>query len=420
MPDLGKPAPLRILAARPRRPLCRPAALLCLWLFPEIAVLAQTTIHVPTDQPTIQAGINASNNGDTVLVAPGTYSEAIDFKGKAITVESSGGPATTIIDGTNQAFVVTFQSGETRNSILSGFTIQNGGKPFSAFETNDNISYETTGGIKIQNYSQPTITGNIITNNGCSAIFSADGSPLIQNNEISYNLYPAAPSGQYPCAYLYAQYLFAESPIYLMVSYTDTTAAPIPAVISGNTIENNSFSSTGSLNGTVNVQLDIAGNTSIDFNGQGVYYVIENNVIRNNVHSDIQNFLTEGGGMYVAAPGIIDQNLIYGNQADEGAGLLFTGPGFWNNGNPSPTLYYDPSLVWFVNNLVGYNIGSVGDSQIEVDFPSLVEFANNVVIGNSSLPAVWVSQSFQANAIFDHNDIYNPDGPGLHRRRSHG
>ena len=53
---------------------------------------AQSTIHVLADQPTIQTAINAADNGDTVLAVPGTYSENINFNGKAITVTSSNGP----------------------------------------------------------------------------------------------------------------------------------------------------------------------------------------------------------------------------------------------------------------------------------------------------------------------------------------
>jgi len=49
-------------------------------------VLLSDTIHVPADYPTIQEAINTSVNGDTVLVAPGTYVENIDFVGKAIIV----------------------------------------------------------------------------------------------------------------------------------------------------------------------------------------------------------------------------------------------------------------------------------------------------------------------------------------------
>src|ERR1700738_4343800 len=87
---------------------------------------AATVIHVPADQPTIQAGINAAVNGDTVLVSPGTYVENINFLGKAITVASAKGPKVTIIDGNKKDSVVIFNHQETTASVLSGFTIQNG------------------------------------------------------------------------------------------------------------------------------------------------------------------------------------------------------------------------------------------------------------------------------------------------------
>src|SRR5437899_12023267 len=84
------------------------------------------TINVPAGQPTIQAAINAASNSDTVLVAPGTYRENINFMGKAIIVTSSGGPSVTTINGGAAGSVVTFDTQEGRSSILSGFTITNG------------------------------------------------------------------------------------------------------------------------------------------------------------------------------------------------------------------------------------------------------------------------------------------------------
>lgn len=82
------------------------------------------TVGAGQPYPTIQAAINAASSGDTVLVHPGTYTEAIDFLGKAITVRGRDGADKTIISGGMQTVIlVRFVSGETAASVLQGFTI---------------------------------------------------------------------------------------------------------------------------------------------------------------------------------------------------------------------------------------------------------------------------------------------------------
>ncbi|MHC4286139.1 MAG: hypothetical protein ACYSWZ_24675 [Planctomycetota bacterium] len=49
----------------------------------------------PADFNNIQAAINDANDYDEIEVSPGTYNEAIDFKGKAVRLYSSGGPEVT-------------------------------------------------------------------------------------------------------------------------------------------------------------------------------------------------------------------------------------------------------------------------------------------------------------------------------------
>ena len=144
---------------------------------------AQTTINVPADQPTIQAAIAAAQPGDTVLIAPGTYLENLDFLGKAITVTSSAGAATTIVDGNAAGPVVTFKSGEGTGSILSNLTLRNG------IQSNTFPLFNLGGGIAI-NLASPTITGNVITGNRAVCGIGIEirgGSPVIGNNIITGN-----------------------------------------------------------------------------------------------------------------------------------------------------------------------------------------------------------------------------------------
>ena len=75
---------------------------------------------------TIQAAIDAANNGDTVTVLPGVYFETIDFDGKEIAVTGAAGPETTIIDGNGDGPVVLCNSFEGPGTTFSGFTVRNG------------------------------------------------------------------------------------------------------------------------------------------------------------------------------------------------------------------------------------------------------------------------------------------------------
>lgn len=81
--------------------------ILFLILFLPTLLFAQNTLLVPSQYSTIQNAINVSSNGDTILIAPGTYNEAISFIGKDIVVTSefifnqdTSYISNTILDGT--------------------------------------------------------------------------------------------------------------------------------------------------------------------------------------------------------------------------------------------------------------------------------------------------------------------------------
>ena len=136
----------------------------------EMSGLLGVLRRVPQQYPTIQAGINASVHGDTVLVSEGTHLENIDYLGKRIIVASlylldqdTSHVSRTIIDGNQAGSVVSFISGEDTNSVLCGFTVRGGyGTYIPAWDEADG------GGVFLWE-SGGRLVRNIITGNNVEA-----------------------------------------------------------------------------------------------------------------------------------------------------------------------------------------------------------------------------------------------------------
>ena len=159
-------------------------------VFPVGAVLADTR-HVPAQYPTIQAAIDAAVNGDTVMIADGTYTGVgnrdLDFSGRAITVRSANGAANCVIDiqgsagDPHRAF--NFHGAETAASVVEGFTIQNG-------------FMNRGGAVLCEGGSSPLFQSCIFkqnsvsqaaTEDGGGAVYTLDSSPTFIDSEFMLN-----------------------------------------------------------------------------------------------------------------------------------------------------------------------------------------------------------------------------------------
>jgi len=182
----------------PHRTISMPIILLVAILIP--LPLHAAVICVPADQPTIQAGIDAAVDGDTVLVAPGTWTgdgnRDMSFHGKAITVRSQYGFSSCWIDcegnGDDMHRAFHFNSLEGPSSILQGFTIVNG-------IMYDYAGHGDSGGALLIENASPTIQGNLFKFNaagdgggpqaggGGAIAIIGQSAPLIVGNRFGFS-----------------------------------------------------------------------------------------------------------------------------------------------------------------------------------------------------------------------------------------
>ncbi len=268
--------------------------------------------------PVIQVALDEAEDGDEIVVYPGTYRENINFFGKNVLLRSTdpwdvGVVASTIIDGNEAGSVVTFSGTETGDCFLSGFTIRKGyGGSWPA------AGGGICGGTRT-NHSRATIENNVLADNNASeggGIAFCDG--VILNNAITGN--QAGGGGG--------------------IAYCD-------GAIVNNTISENSATIGGGLSGCGGLIGDnvISGNFGHGGGGglSGCGGIIQNNLITKNWteqdesrggglwgcngtirHNVISNNRSRchGAGGLSGCNGVIENNLIIGNSSTGGGGGL--------------------------------------------------------------------------------------------------
>lgn len=365
--------------------------LILIFVFFVSTCLYSTIINVPGDQPTIQQGIEAATNTDTVLVADGTYFENIDFIEKAITVASNflingdeSHIANTIINGSqpinpDYGSVVTFASNEDTTSVITGFTLTEG--------TGTLYSSGYWGGGILCDSSSPKVISNIVTNNSADytggIVIVYDCSPVLLNNVISYNTATIDVGGVTlwdNCnAYLEGNIISNNTANSgcggLLISESS------PTLVSNVIRENSAVSSSA---GGVYIQLDssplllnniICNNTSeTESAGLGVYAgsgtsttTVENCLIYGNTSG------FNGGGLWVYNANIDVINCtISDNHADSNGGGVFVNVNgnvnlingiLWNN-SPQEICIYSGSVTATYSDIQG---GWAGDGNIDED-----------------------------------------------------
>ncbi|MDP2897091.1 MAG: DUF5011 domain-containing protein [bacterium] len=295
---------------------------------------------------TIQEGIDGASDGDTVIVAEGTYVENVQFKGKNIVLRSTDPSDPTVventtIDGGDAGPVVTFAGTEDETCTLSGFTIRNG---------NAEIGAGICGGTW-ESRTHATIENNVITVNlaECGGgLAYCDG--LIRNNTIADNHASASGGGLMWC----------------------------DGIIEKNDIARNSAKWGGGLStcgGTIQ-------NNTVSYNealgafpegfGGGLYRC--DGIIQNNVIS--RNYAGRYGGGLVSSHGTIRNNTIVANSSSWAGGVGFCTAViqnciFWGNTAPSgfPQAYFSRiPLHSCIQDWTGGGDGNTNQNPQFVDF----------------------------------------------------
>ncbi len=164
--------------------------------------LEAATLRVPSQYATIQQAVDASQNGDEVLVAPGIYTEVITITNKALTLKSESGYANTEIRGPNQPvntdlFIISIYNSQNLKCKIDGFRINanNNETVYSIgisdhstgngeLEICNNLIEHFARGVCPESNQFSNVHHNIFRDNYTYAV---EGSQILLNHNLIYN-----------------------------------------------------------------------------------------------------------------------------------------------------------------------------------------------------------------------------------------
>ena len=157
------------------------------------------TRHVPAEHATIQEAVAAAAAGDTVLVAPGRYTELIEMK-DGIVLRSSDGPDSTILlspglrDSPLEERVMECPPEVGPSTIIEGLTFdadQRGGTAIwctsSAPVIRGNVFRGFGWAARLEKHADALIEGNVVEDSHTFGVLASASSPRIVRNRFFRN-----------------------------------------------------------------------------------------------------------------------------------------------------------------------------------------------------------------------------------------